>query len=276
MRANQRIYWTTLIYMFSVTEFDSKGTISEVRVHSRAKFWHRGYGSIAKCRFSTMSSKFFDHHGKAKNNSSVLKLRTKYFSGKCDFFFAQIIIYHMLTTGKNMLGIWTKCCTTVGSKMGTQTKKYPKKHRCFFLQKAKSVMNWCLVARKTSGRLSRGCLVENQGVLWSIRIFGHASIHTFPGISKNLPENVSIFCQNDQLMSAVSEKPNITGGIWMKCCTVAKSMGRDRPIDAFPYYCPGARRGNVFVATWLLRPRPRSSSTSNPSLPLAHLLTMNC
>ena len=33
-----------------------------------------------------------------------------------------------------------------------------------------------------------------------------------------------------------------------------------RGIDAFPYYCPGARRGNVFVATWLLRPRPRSTS----------------
>ena len=31
-------------------------------------------------------------------------------------------------------------------------------------------------------------------------------------------------------------------------------------IDAFPYYCPGARRGNVFVATWLLRPWPRSTS----------------
>ena len=31
-------------------------------------------------------------------------------------------------------------------------------------------------------------------------------------------------------------------------------------IDAFPFYCPGARRGNIFVATWLLRPRPRSTS----------------
>ena len=33
-----------------------------------------------------------------------------------------------------------------------------------------------------------------------------------------------------------------------------------KAIDAFPYYCPGARRGNVFVATWLLRPRPRGPS----------------
>ena len=31
-------------------------------------------------------------------------------------------------------------------------------------------------------------------------------------------------------MSADSEKPNITGGIWMKYCTVTKSMGRERPI----------------------------------------------
>ena len=30
-------------------------------------------------------------------------------------------------------------------------------------------------------------------------------------------------------------------------------------INAFPYYCPGERRGNVFVATWLLRPRPRGA-----------------
>ena len=35
---------------------------------------------------------------------------------------------------------------------------------------------------------------------------------------------------------------------------------RIKRIDVFPNYCPGARRGNVFVATWLLRPRPRSAS----------------
>ena len=40
------------------------------------------------------------------------------------------------------------------------------------------------------------------------------------------------------------------------------------PIDAFPYYCPGARRGNVFVATWLLRPRPRTSIVLNASSPV--------
>ena len=37
-------------------------------------------------------------------------------------------------------------------------------------------------------------------------------------------------------------------------------------IDAFPYYCPGARRGNVFVATWLLCPRPRSTSIARTSI----------
>ena len=30
--------------------------------------------------------------------------------------------------------------------------------------------------------------------------------------------------------------------------------------DAFPYYCPRARWGNVFVATWLLCSRPRIAS----------------
>ena len=31
-------------------------------------------------------------------------------------------------------------------------------------------------------------------------------------------------------MSADSEKPNIIGGNWTKYCTVAKSVGRGRPI----------------------------------------------
>ena len=43
-------------------------------------------------------------------------------------------------------------------------------------------------------------------------------------------------------MSADSEKPNITGGIWMKYCTVAKSMGRERPISVEVNGCMCARR----------------------------------
>ena len=35
--------------MLSVTDFDPKGTISEVRVHAGAKFGHTGCWSIAKC-----------------------------------------------------------------------------------------------------------------------------------------------------------------------------------------------------------------------------------
>ena len=61
--------------------------------------------------------------------------------------------------------------------------------------------------------------------------FRSFKFHTFPGISQNLNENVSIFYWNDRHLSADSVKPNITGGIWMKYCTVAKSMGRDRPIS---------------------------------------------
>ena len=36
--------------MLSVTDFDPKRTISEVRVHAGAKFGHTGCWSIAKCR----------------------------------------------------------------------------------------------------------------------------------------------------------------------------------------------------------------------------------
>ena len=35
--------------MLSVTDFEPKGTISEVRVHAGAKFGHTGCWSIAKC-----------------------------------------------------------------------------------------------------------------------------------------------------------------------------------------------------------------------------------
>ena len=70
------------IYILSVTDFDQKGAISEVRVHAGAKFGHIGCWSIAKysqssrrnytvgfrgwppatCRFSSRRS--FHHHGK--------------------------------------------------------------------------------------------------------------------------------------------------------------------------------------------------------------------
>ena len=54
-------------------------------------------------------------------------------------FFAKIIIYHTLKTGKkNYVCIWMKYCTRVGSEIGTPTKKSPKKHRRFSLQKTKN------------------------------------------------------------------------------------------------------------------------------------------
>ena len=62
---------------------------------------------------------------------------------------------------------------------------------CFFLLVLGSPV------RKTSGRLSRDCLEENQGVLWSTNVFGNSNFRTFPAISQNLPENVSIFCQKE-------------------------------------------------------------------------------
>ena len=104
-------------------------------------------------------------------------LRTTYFSRKCGDCFCS---NHHLSYADNgqqniMWGIWMKYCTRVGTKMGTQTKKYPKKTSLFFSSLAKSAMYRWLVAvffslvlgssvRKTSGRLSRDCLEEYRGV----------------------------------------------------------------------------------------------------------------
>ena len=52
--------------MLSVTDFDLKGTTSEVRVHVGDRFGHAACWSIAKCSFSSKFSKSFDHHGKRK------------------------------------------------------------------------------------------------------------------------------------------------------------------------------------------------------------------
>ena len=56
--------------MLGVKDFDPKGTISEVRVHSGAKFGQARRWSIAKCRFSSKGS--FDHHGKAEKENVKL------------------------------------------------------------------------------------------------------------------------------------------------------------------------------------------------------------
>ena len=47
---------------------------------------------------------------------------------------------------------------------------------------------------------------------------------------KICPKMFPYFSLNDRPMSADSEKPNIIGGNWTKYCTVAKSVGRGRPI----------------------------------------------
>ena len=76
MRSNEYRSSPASIYMLSVTDFDPKGTISEVRVHAGAKFRHTKCWSIAKCGFSMKFSKSFDHHGKTKNEI-VKKLVSK-------------------------------------------------------------------------------------------------------------------------------------------------------------------------------------------------------
>ena len=67
MRSNQYRSSPASIYMLSVTDFDQRGTISDVWVHAVALFWHTGCRSIATCsRYSTKFSRSFDHHGKTK------------------------------------------------------------------------------------------------------------------------------------------------------------------------------------------------------------------
>ena len=60
MQSNSCRFWATFSYVLSVTDFDPKGTISEIRVHSVARFGHAERWSIAKWKFSTKG--LFDHH----------------------------------------------------------------------------------------------------------------------------------------------------------------------------------------------------------------------
>ena len=79
MRSNFCRSSATSIYMLSVTDFDPKGTISEVRVHAGAKFGHTGCWSIAKCRFCTKFSKSFDHHAETKKIVSKIEKKTEHY-----------------------------------------------------------------------------------------------------------------------------------------------------------------------------------------------------
>ena len=62
------------------------------------------------------------------------------------YFFAQIIIYYMLTTGKKYAGYLDKLLhqSVVGN--GHSNEKIAEKHPCFSLQKAEGVISWCLEA----------------------------------------------------------------------------------------------------------------------------------
>ena len=54
----------TMSYMLRVKNFDTKGTISEVRAHTSAKFVPSGFWPNANSKFSTEKS--CDHHGTTK------------------------------------------------------------------------------------------------------------------------------------------------------------------------------------------------------------------
>ena len=65
--------WTPSIYKLSVTDFDPKGTISEVRVHAKlylgTRCWSIAKYSRISTKFSSLSSRSFDHRGKTKKET---------------------------------------------------------------------------------------------------------------------------------------------------------------------------------------------------------------
>ena len=105
---------------------------------------------------------------------------------------------------KVMWGIWMKYCTRVGSKIGTQAKKSPKNILVFLFKWLKAWWTDALSLffligigftckknfRKTFQRLLGR---KPRRFLWSTNVFDNSSFRTFPGISQNLPENVSFF-----------------------------------------------------------------------------------
>ena len=135
-----------------------------------------------------------------------------------------------------------KYCTRVGSKIGTQTKKSPKKILVFLFKGLKARWTDALSLffligngftctknfRKTFQRLlgrkpRRFC---DQLTFLIIQVFAH-----FLEFLKICPKMFPLFfAKMINLCLADSEKPKIIGGNWMKYCTVAKSMRRGRPI----------------------------------------------
>ena len=149
----------------------------------------------------------------------------------------------MLITGsKKLCGVFGWNIALEWGQKWALKRKNSRKNTLVFSSLAKSAMNWCLVAvfshwywvhleEKLQEDIQETAWKNTEVFLWSSNIFNNSSLNTFPGISQNLPENVSIFfAKNDRPMSADSEKPNITGGNWTKYCTMAKSVGRGRPI----------------------------------------------
>ncbi len=126
------------------------------------------------------------------------------------FFFGQTIIHHMLIKGKKLCGYLDEILLYSWVKNGHSNEKISERNILVFLLNSWSmattwsVMNWCSVAvfligigftcKKNFRKIFQKLLDRkpkhfcDQGKCSTIQVF-----HTFPGISQNLPKNVSIF-----------------------------------------------------------------------------------
>ena len=112
--------------------------------------------------------------------------------------------------------------------------------RCFFLLVSGSPV------RKTSGRLSRDCLVENQGVLWSTNVFDYSNFRTFPEFLKICPKMFPFFFG------------------WWEWRHFSTNTGRTKTISTT--FRPEASSG-LFPTWWSLRAKRRGNR------PFAQLLS---
>ena len=156
------------------------------------------------------------------------------------FFFAQIIIYHMLITGnKKLCGVFGWNIAQEWGRKWALKRKNCRKNILFFSSLAKSAMNGCSVAvffligfrfiwkknfRKTFqrllGRISRRVCDQ---LSFSMIQVSHISWNFSKSARK-----VSIFFAKMIDLCLLTEKNQTLN--WTKYCTVAKSVGRSRPI----------------------------------------------
>ena len=73
MRTNQGRSSTTSIYMLGIADFDPKGTISEVRVHTGTTFGHTAWDSEID-RLTSFDASLINLDHKAKHLAQIMQI----------------------------------------------------------------------------------------------------------------------------------------------------------------------------------------------------------